>query len=263
MILINRSLFSFSVLLAFILGFKFKLIQSEIQKFKNFSTKEKKRHFFGLIISGIFMSLNWWSYLYVVQKISLKSAALAYVEAPLITAFLGVLIFKDRLEKDKKIALSIAFLGVCILSLGYFTEALWAILIAICYAGYLIGQKFCPQFHKLSILIVHFLLVNLLLFSIELVDDFHLPQTFDFWMWICIIVLFFTIIPQAMVLYANSKIPVSTVGILIYINPIIAFQVAIFYFGEKITTQQIIAYILLFLAVFFFNKNNIFKQKTI
>jgi chloramphenicol-sensitive protein RarD len=67
-------------------------------------------------------------------------------------------------------------------------------------------------------------------------------------------------------LYALIGIPSSTLGIIIYINPIIAFAVAIIHFNEQIDTHQLFAYGLLLFAVFLFNWNLIkdiatFKRK--
>jgi chloramphenicol-sensitive protein RarD len=42
-------------------------------------------------------------------------------------------------------------------------------------------------------------------------------------------------------------------GILIYANPLVAFAVAILYFHESINQQQILAYLLLLVAVIVFN----------
>ena len=63
----------------------------------------------------------------------------------------------------------------------------------------------------------------------------------------------FTIIPLFLSLYSLIGLPSSTMGILIYANPLVAFAVAIFYFHESINQQQILAYALLLLAVIVFN----------
>jgi chloramphenicol-sensitive protein RarD len=65
--------------------------------------------------------------------------------------------------------------------------------------------------------------------------------------------IFFTIIPLFLSLYALAKIPSSTIGIIIYLNPIISFSIAFFYFHERASWLQIISYEILFLAVLIFN----------
>ena len=70
-----------------------------------------------------------------------------------------------------------------------------------------------------------------------------------------LIAVLFTVFPLFLSLFALIGIPSSTLGIIIYINPIIAFAVAIIYFKEKIDPHQLTAYALLLFAVFLFNWN--------
>jgi chloramphenicol-sensitive protein RarD len=76
-----------------------------------------------------------------------------------------------------------------------------------------------------------------------------------FWGHIVLIAVIFTVIPLFLSLYALIGIPSSTLGVIIYLNPIIAFTVAIFYFGEQIDSHQLFSYLLLFFAVLLFNWN--------
>jgi chloramphenicol-sensitive protein RarD len=57
--------------------------------------------------------------------------------------------------------------------------------------------------------------------------------------------------------------PSSTLGIIIYLNPVIAFAVAFLYFNDTINPYQIYAYSLLLAAVVVFNWNligNMFQK---
>ncbi|MBS7332746.1 MAG: EamA family transporter, partial [Weeksellaceae bacterium] len=54
-------------------------------------------------------------------------------------------------------------------------------------------------------------------------------------------------------LYALKGASASTVGVMLYINPIIAFSIAIFYYKESVNTLQIVSYFLILLSVFIFN----------
>ena len=74
-----------------------------------------------------------------------------------------------------------------------------------------------------------------------------------FWINIVVISVVFTIIPLFLSLYALVGLPSSTLGIIIYLNPIVAFAVAFFYFNESVNTFQIYAYALLVAAVVIFN----------
>jgi chloramphenicol-sensitive protein RarD len=62
-------------------------------------------------------------------------------------------------------------------------------------------------------------------------------------------------------MYALKGLDSSVVGILLYINPTIAFLLAVFYFEESINGVQIVAYGLIFLAVVIFNVAYIRSQR--
>jgi chloramphenicol-sensitive protein RarD len=54
-------------------------------------------------------------------------------------------------------------------------------------------------------------------------------------------------------LYALKNLPSATVGVFMYMNPLTGFMLAFFYFGEKTTDLQILAYLLIFAAVLLYN----------
>ena len=70
---------------------------------------------------------------------------------------------------------------------------------------------------------------------------------------IAIIAVFFTIIPLWLSLYGLERLKSSTVGIILYINPLMTFVIAVTCFGEKVDFQQGVAYGVIVLSVIPFN----------
>ena len=62
-------------------------------------------------------------------------------------------------------------------------------------------------------------------------------------------------------LYALQGVNSSTMGILLYINPLMNFVIALFYFHEPINKLQLIAYSLILLSVIVFNERHIFRHR--
>jgi len=210
--------------------FNRKNIVKDILLVRELNLASRQKIFLGLLAACFAMSLNWFSYLYVLQHISLKSAALAYLIAPLFTAILAVIFYKDRLYKLQKVALALAFLSVSILSFSYFSEVLWSMFVAFFYAVYMIFQKWTSALNKLNVLFCHISIVLLSLFLLFDISIIYIPQEISFWKNIGSIVFIFTLLPLYLNLYANQYIPSSTLGILIYINPLVAFLLSIFLF---------------------------------
>src|SRR5690606_27312526 len=184
-----------------------------------------------IIVATILLTLNWYTFIYAVNHVSLKSAAFAYMVCPLITAFGGFLILKESLSKLQLVALCIALASIIMLGTGSLIDVLWSVLIAALYAFYLILQKQIVGFDKFNVLALQISIAVLLMLPFYMYSHAEVPVSFDFWLNIGLIAILFTIIPLFLSLYALIGIPSSTLGIIIYLNPIIAFTVAIFYFG--------------------------------
>jgi len=224
---------------------------------KTMPVKEQQKLAGLLLLASVLIMGNWLSFIYAVNHISIQSSSLAYLICPLLTTLAGFFFLKEPLTLLKKGALVIAFLGVCVLGSGSLVEVAWALTIASFYAVYLVLQRIMRQVDKLNLLAVQLSVCSLIVLPFLLYQGHAMPESPVFWSNIVVISVFFTIIPLYMSMYALSGISSSTVGILIYINPIITFAVAVWYFGESVQTSQIIGYLVLLVAVILFNSGAI------
>jgi chloramphenicol-sensitive protein RarD len=265
-ILYYRIFTSLVVIWLAILMFRRKAVQQDLSYWKSRSVGEKKIIIYQIIGATILLTLNWYTFIYAVNNISLKSAAFAYMVCPLITAFGGFLILKEELSRLKLLALGVALISIVMLATGSFIEVLWSVIIAALYAFYLIIQRKMQHLDKLNVLAVQITFAVILMLPFYIHHHEGFPTGAWFWGNIVVIAVLFTVIPLFLSLYALIGIPSSTLGIIIYLNPIIAFTVAVLYFDEQISVHQLMAYFLLLFAVFLFNWNLIkdiftFKRK--
>ncbi len=238
---------------AYILLFRKSHIKSDIEYIQKEENYSVKKIIWLSLLAGLLITGNWFTYIYVVNNVSLKSAAFAYMVCPLITALGGFLILKEKLSTLKLIALGFALVSIVILAQGSLRDVLWSVLVAALYSFYLIIQRVMVRIDKFNMLGLHLLIAALLMLPFFLSDFDFLPSDPNFWITIVVISVFFTIIPLFLSLYALIGMPSSTLGIIIYINPIVAFAVAFFYFHEEISIYQVYSYLLLLAAVIVFN----------
>jgi len=265
-ILYYRIFTSLIVIWIAIILFRRNILQQDLRFYKAASPKEQRIIIYQVIGASILLTLNWYTFIYAVNNVSLKSAAFAYMVCPLITAFGGFLILKEELSKVKLVALAIALVSIIMLATGSFVEVLWSVIIAALYAFYLIIQRKMQHLDKLNVLALQITVAVVLMLPFYIYHHESFPTGAWFWGHIVLIAVLFTVIPLFLSLYALIGIPSSTLGIIIYLNPIIAFTVAVLYFDEKISVHQLLAYLLLLFAVFLFNWNLIkdivtFKRK--
>jgi chloramphenicol-sensitive protein RarD len=254
-ILIYRIFTSLLICVIITLLFRRKKVKQDIA-YLQIQPKEKRKNIFWLIIvSSIFITANWFSFIFAVNHISVQSGAFAYMVCPIITALLGFFILKEKLGWLKWISIIICIASISILALSYYRDVAFSIIIALLYAVYLILQKKIEGINKFNILLVQLVISTILILPFYYADTNPFPAESNFWITIFVISVFFTIIPLFLSLYALIGLPSSTIGILIYMNPIVAFFVALFYFHEKISTHQIISYTMLIVAIILFNWN--------
>jgi len=252
-ILYYRIFVSIVVVWGIILLFRRSALNKDIEFFKALTPSKKVKLLALTILSAILITGNWFTYIYAVNSVSLKAAAFAYMVCPLLTALCGFIILKEQLTKAKVAALIVAFVSIVLLATGSLQEVLWAILIAAFYAVYVIVLKVIKDIDKFNFLGIQLILSGLMMLPAYLSNSNVFPTDSFFWIHIFLIAIVFTIIPLFLNAYALLGMPSSALGILIYLNPIVAFTVAFFYFKEEIDVHQLFAYLLLLLSIVIFN----------
>lgn len=254
--------FSCSILMLLIaFTFKRKKIKETIETFKALPKPEKRKSILLNIGGSLFIMTNWFTFIYVMNHVSVKATSLAYLVCPILTTLLAYFILHEKLSKTQWIAVGLSISGCVLLSYANITDMLFSIVIGLSYACYLVSQRVNKGFDKFLVLTFHITLIALFLLPFFSTYSGPVPTEFKFYFCIETIAILFTIFPLFLNLYALSGINSSTVGMLLNINPMIAFLLAMFYYKEQFGFIQIIAYGIVFLAVLVFNSHHIFAMK--
>lgn len=254
--------FSCSILMLLIaFAFKSKKVQETIETFRALSTSGKRKTILLNIGGSFFLMANWFTFIYVMNHISVKATSLAYLVCPILTTLLAYFILHEKLKKTQWLAVGLSISGCLLLSYADIMDMFFSIIIGFTYACYLVSQRVNKGFDTFIILTFHITLAALFLAPFYPFYSGPVPTTVTFYFCIEMIAVFFTIIPLFLNLYALSGINSSTVGMLLNINPMIAFALANFIYKEKITPLQITAYGIIFIAVLVFNSHHLFAMK--
>ncbi|QBR11197.1 EamA family transporter [Sphingobacterium sp. CZ-2] len=260
-ILIHRVLFaSVSIVIACFL-FRRKQTLASIQYLRNLPKKQLKNLLINVIGSAILLALNWFLFIYVMNTVSVNATSLAYLICPILTTVLASIFLKEHLNKGQWFAVALSVVSCILMAYGHFIDLFYSFVIALSYAAYLVLQKNSFQLDKFVTLTIHILVSTLLLLPILGMIDTSVPKTDDFYLLIMVIAIGYTIIPLFLNIYALKGLDSSVVGILLYLNPIISFFLAILYYKESITLFQIIAFSLTFLAIILFNVSYIYERR--
>ena len=255
-------LFGSVLILSFInLIFRRAIIIKNWQLFKSNPTQKKPKIAFQIILGGLILILNWFVFIFVMNHIGVKTASFAYLICPILTTVLAYFILKEKLNLWQWTAVFISIISCAILSFHDFSNLLYSLIVASTYAFYLISQRKNYGFDKLISLNIQLLIATIVILPFYPNYSGSIPTEGLFYIYIIIIIIFFTITPLFLNLYALQGLSSATVGILIYINPILNFLIAIFYYHEQVTHIQLFSYFLILISIVVFNKKLLFNTK--
>jgi len=260
-ILYFRIVFSVLILLVVLIGFRKAELRKDFALFKSFVTKERIQIIARTLGGGALLIINWLIFIHVINTINIKTASFSYLICPVLTAVLGNFILKEKLSALQWIAVLLCVVSCVLLGLNSVLELGYSFAVAISYAIYLISQRRNYGFDRLVVLAVQ-MLFALLILSIAypfLVEE--APAAFSFYGTIAIIAGVFTVLPLFLNLYALNRLKSTTVGILLYINPLMNFAIAFLVFHETITSLQVVGYLIVLIALVVFNYQNLQKIK--
>ena len=261
-ILYFRIVLSAVVLLIVVSAFKRADVKSNLSRFRELPKAERNKVIGLTLLGGALLCVNWLTFIYVVNNINIKTASFAYLICPVITAVLGYVIIKEKLSVLQWSAVGLCALSCVLIGMQSAFELGYSFFTAFTYAIYLITQRVNQGFDRLIMLCIQvlFSLLILSVFFTQLVDE--VPAEINFYGIILIIAVVFTVFPLFLNLFALNKINSATIGILMYINPLINFSLAFIMFHETITALQIMGYGVIAVALILFNYPNLRKIQT-
>lgn len=252
-ILYFRILFSAIVLLIIIAGFKRGDMRKDLAYLRTFSRKQRNLTIGLTLFGGALLTVNWLTFIYIVNHINIKTASFAYLICPVITAVLGYVLIRERMTTLQWVAVALCAISCIIMGLNSTLELGYSMLTAFTYALYLISQRKNQGFDRMVVLGIQ------VLFSFMILNVFYnqliiaIPSSAYFYWIILLIAVVFTVVPLFLNLFALNRINSATVGILMYINPIFNFTIAFLIFHETVNTLQVLGYSIIVVALVIFN----------
>ena len=252
-ILFYRVFVSAALMTIIVLFVNTDLRKNNISKFQSLSLQQKKITIFQTLIGGILLTLNWFFFIYAMNNISIKAASYAYLICPILTTFLAYFILKEKLSKQQWLAVFISLLSCAILAFNHLIDLLYSLIVALSYAFYLITQRNNVHLDKFFILSLQLIFSAFCLLPFFPFYSTHAHYGSVFYWQVSLLAILFTIVPLWLNLFALKGVNSSTMGILLYVNPILNFIIAALLFNEPTEPVQIIGYAVIFLSIILFN----------
>lgn len=206
-----------------------------------------------LAVASIFIFINWETYVVAVATRNTIESSLGYFINPLITIVFAVVFLGERLRTPQWIALAIGFVAVAVLTVDYGRPPWIAFVLAISFAIYSLaknkvgGKIQATQSFALESLLVMPIALGQLAFlaSMEHITLLDSPGN----AFVLIGFGIMTAVPLILFGAAASRIPLSTIGFIQYMTPVLQFLTAFFILREPMPAVRWIGFGLVWLSL--------------
>lgn len=204
-----------------------------------------------LALTAVLIAANWLLYVYAINNGHILAGSLGYYLNPLANILLGRFLLGEHLTRRQWWAVALAAAGVAVLATGAL-DTLWiSLLLCFSFASYGLLRKVAPveSLAGLSVetgLLAPFALFWLLLGGASGVALLAHPQPT---MAMLAAAGLISTVPLLCFTAAARRLPYSTVGMLQFLAPTLQFALAVFVYGEPLTTAHLVAFAAIWAAL--------------
>ena len=223
------------------------------RRFSNlFSILRNRRSLFLLTCASVLIAINWGFFIWSSINSHVLDSSLGYFVTPLMNVLLGVVFFKEKLNRLQWFAIGIAAFALLFMSIALGNPPVLAFAIGLSFGLYGYTKKLADV-EALESLTVE--TITLTPFAVVFLGwlTFNDQSTFlteglthSLWLISAGVV---TALPLLLFGYAAIRIPLSRLGMLQYLSPTIQFVIGLFVFQEYMPTERLLGFMLIWLAL--------------
>ena len=217
-----------------------------------------------LILSSILIACNWGLFIWAVAHDKILESSMGNYITPLLNVAASAIIFKVTLNKYQKLSVLLAFSGVIYMIIIYGKVPYIALFFAVTFCTYGIIKKLVPA-SAVTGLFVETLIISVpsvvyVLYLISTGESAVLRgDSFISFLLVCGGAV--TTLPLLGFSYSAKILHLSTLGILQYITPTIAFLLGVFVYHEYFSANMLITFVLIWAGLIIYSTDGIIQLK--
>lgn len=215
-----------------------------------------RRRMVLLALAAVLVSINWGTYIWAVNADHVVETSLGYFINPLVSVLLGVAVLRERLRSLQWVAFGIASVAVAVLTVSYGRLPWIALVLAFSFGTYGLVKKLAGVDAVPSL-------------TVETAYAFPVAVGFLVWLEVNGRASFGHVSPGHTLLMVGAglvtalpllafgaaaiRIPLSTLGLLQYLAPVLQFLLGITLFGEAMPASRWVGFVIVWIALTVFS----------
>jgi len=203
-------------------------------------------------LAAVLLTVNWTSYVWAVVHGNVIETALGYFMAPLGTMAVGVLVLGERLRTAQRVAVALAVVAVCVLTVSYGRVPWIALTLAATWTAYGYLKKQVPLTGVQSMAAESLLLLIPAALVIAVTagrDDSITSSASGGQLTLVLLSGLVTVLPLVMFAFAARRVPLTVLGPMQYAVPSINFLLGWLVYDEPLPASRVIGFGLVWAAL--------------
>ncbi len=217
----------------------------------------------SMIVSSLLLAANWLLFVWAVEDDFVLEASFGYFINPLVNVAIGMALLGERQNRWQAVAIGIACLAIVLQSIGIGRVPYIALGLAVSFGFYGYFRKTAKVGSASGLFVETLVLAPVAL--IYLIYTFlrdggvglHADPTH---LMLLLLTGPATAAPLLMFAFAVQRLRLTTIGMLQYLSPSIAFVLAITVFGEPINLTQLLSFGLIWLSLAVYSADSLFRR---
>jgi chloramphenicol-sensitive protein RarD len=213
-----------------------------------------------LAVAAVLISANWLVFVYGVNSGHVVETSLGYFINPLVSVLLGVVVFAERLRPLQWTAVALAAVAVAVLTVDYGRPPWIALSLAVTFGLYglmkkLVRVEAAPGLFLETAIAAGPAAVALAVLHGEGDGTFGNAGTWHALLLVCSGIA--TAIPLLLFAAAARRVPLSTVGLLQYLTPLMQLAIGVFVFDEPMPPARLAGFAIVWAALALFTADSL------
>jgi chloramphenicol-sensitive protein RarD len=222
------------------------------------------RTWFQLLAASVFIALNWGTYIWAVTHGHVVDAALGYFINPLVTVALGVVVFRERLNRWQVVALILAVAAVAILTAEVGEVPYVALILAFTFSFYGVIKKVVDADPRVSVAVETIWALPVAvgyMIWLEASQQAHFVHHGTAHTALLLLAGPVTAIPLLLFAAAAQRLPMVTLGLLFYLNPGLQMAWGVLVGHEPMPVGRWLGFALIWVALAVFTADALWRAR--